>query len=91
MYPIFHYIAFVFDDNYKLASLDSIEQFLIINNHLPSVPSEKEVLANGINIGEIQAIQLQKIEELTLYLVEINKEIKALKLENANLKKYLLK
>jgi hypothetical protein len=82
---------FVFDDNYKLASLDSIEQFLIINNHLPSVPSEKEVLANGINIGEIQAIQLQKIEELTLYLVEINKEIKALKLENANLKKYLLK
>lgn len=70
---------FVFDKNYKLLSLNDVEKFYIKNNHLPSVPSEKEVKANGINSAEMDAILLQKIEELTLYIVQQQKEINELK------------
>ncbi|MFO0321128.1 MAG: hypothetical protein ACK504_01725 [Bacteroidota bacterium] len=70
---------FVFDTNYKLLPLSEVEYFYTKNKHLPSVPSEKEVKQNGINTAEIDAILLQKIEELTLYLVQQQKEIETLK------------
>ncbi len=77
---------FVFNDNYKLKALEEVESFIEENNHLPDVPSEKEVLENGIALGEMNAKLLQKIEELTLYMIEMNKEVKALKNENEILK-----
>ncbi len=72
---------FVFDKNYKLLPLAEVEHFYNTNKHLPSVPSEQEVKTNGINTAEMDAILLQKIEELTLYIVQQQKEIDALKKE----------
>lgn len=77
---------FVFDENYRLPSLSEVESHIKENKHLPDIPSEKEVLKDGVNVVEMQAKLLQKIEELTLYVIEQdkkiesqNKEIQALK------------
>ncbi len=77
---------FVFKKDYKLRNLEEVENFIEENNHLPDIPSEKEVKENGVQIGEMNAKLLQKIEELTLYMIEMNKEVKALKNENEILK-----
>ena len=68
---------FVFADDYKLPSLAEVEAFIATNKHLPNVPSEAEVLENGIDITNMQAIQQQKIEELTLYTIDQEKRIAA--------------
>jgi len=70
---------FVFGQNYKLKSLNEVESFINTNKHLPDVPSEKEVLSNGTNLGQMDAILLQKIEELTLYVIQLKKENDQLK------------
>jgi hypothetical protein len=72
---------FVFEKDYKLLSLEEVERFIIQHKHLPNVPSEADVKSNGVKLGEIQATLLQKIEELTLYTIELNKEVAALKLK----------
>ena len=54
--------------------LSELENFISKNSHLPDVPTTKEVEANGVNLGEMQAILLKKIEELTLYVIELNKK-----------------
>ena len=61
---------FVFGDNYQLESLKSIENYINKNNHLPGVPTALEVKEEGINLGEMNAVLLQKIEELTLYTIK---------------------
>ncbi len=66
---------FVFDKNYDLKTLNEVEIYIRNNHHLPDIPSAKEVKREGINIGEINAKFLQKIEELTLYIIEQNKRI----------------
>ncbi|MEL6560877.1 MAG: hypothetical protein AAFQ94_21965 [Bacteroidota bacterium] len=78
---------FVFADDYHLQSLEKVEEFINENSHLPEIPSEAEVLKNGIKLGEMDAKLLQKIEELTLYLIEQNKEIQSLKKELTTLKR----
>lgn len=77
---------FVFDDQYHLPSLMEVEEYIQKNNHLPDVPSEKEVMKKGIDLGEMDAILLQKIEELTLYTIEQQKIIDHLKNEVDELK-----
>lgn len=67
---------YVFEPGYKLHSLNSVEAFINKNNHLPDVPSEKEVKKGGLDIGVGQAILLRKIEELTLYVIEQDKKSK---------------
>ncbi|MBX2909933.1 MAG: hypothetical protein KF706_09895 [Chitinophagales bacterium] len=67
---------YVFDDDYKLLSLEEIESFVKTNKHLPGIPSEQEVLTNGINLGEMNKLLLQKIEELTLQVILLNQKIK---------------
>ncbi len=69
---------FVFDEDYELKSLAEVEAYIAANKHLPDVPSEEEVLANGLDLGEMQAIQQQKIEELTLYIIQQQKQMDAL-------------
>lgn len=69
---------FVFDADYELKSLAEVEAYIAANKHLPDVPSEEEVLANGLDLGEMQAIQQQKIEELTLYIIQQQKQMDAL-------------
>jgi hypothetical protein len=69
---------YVFDDNYKLMPLHQVEQFVKTNNHLPEIPSAAEVQKNGLSMGEMQNKLLQKIEELTLYVIEQQKRIEQL-------------
>jgi hypothetical protein len=70
---------FVFEPDYILPSLEEVEQHIKTNGHLKNIPSEKEVLKRGIPIGEMNAKLLQKVEELTLYTIQQEKEIKRLK------------
>ncbi len=67
---------YVFKKDYPLLTLEEVEKHIHEKGYLPNVPSEKEVLENGINLGDNQKILLQKIEELTLYSIEQNKKIK---------------
>ena len=72
---------FVFNTNYKLMPLHEVEQFVNVNSHLPEMPSAAVVSKNGLNMGEMQNKLLQKVEELTLYVIEQQKEIEQLKKE----------
>ena len=77
---------FVFSSDYKLMSLYDVENFINTNKHLPSVPSAKEVVENGLNLGDMNATLLQKVEELTLYMINLQKENDALKARVSNLR-----
>lgn len=66
---------FVFDDEYNLSSLSDLENFIISNGHLPDMPSEQDVLDKGYDMVEMDGLLLKKIEELTLYTIELNKLI----------------
>jgi hypothetical protein len=78
---------YVFHKNYELLPLSEVEKFISINNHLPEVPSAKEIETNGIDLGDNQTILLKKIEELTLYIIQQQKEIEELKSAVRALKK----
>ncbi|MBW8683466.1 hypothetical protein [Chitinophaga rhizophila] len=70
---------YVFNDEYILPSLDSVEQFIKKNRHLPEIPSEAEVISDGQDVGEMNKLLLKKVEELTLYLIEMRKELEVIK------------
>ncbi|MES2560984.1 MAG: hypothetical protein V4590_14655 [Bacteroidota bacterium] len=78
---------YVFKEDYTLLSLNEVERFVKEHKHLPGVPSDKEVVANGIDVAEMDATLLKKIEELTLYMIDQNKRLEKLEKENAELKK----
>lgn len=64
---------YVFADDYQLKSLAEVEAFIGENSHLPNVPSAQTVAEEGMNVGQFQNILLEKVEELTLYVIEQNK------------------
>jgi hypothetical protein len=70
---------YVFDNKYKLAPLEDVEKFIQQYKHLPNIPSAKEVKEKGLHVGDVQKRMMEKIEELTLYMIELKKEIEALK------------
>ncbi|MCB9042755.1 MAG: hypothetical protein R2798_04860 [Chitinophagales bacterium] len=70
---------YVFSNDYDLMSISELENSIKENNHLPGVPSASEVEANGITLGDMSRIQMEKIEELTLYIIDLQKQIDALK------------
>ena len=70
---------FVFRKDYVLPELSEVEHFIEENGHLPNVPNDEEVKKNGLNVVEMQTKMLQKIEELTLYIIELQKEVESLK------------
>lgn len=70
---------YVFDKSFRLKPLKEVENFIKVNKHLPDVPSMTDVTNNGIDLAETQALLLQKIEELTLYVIQQQKEIDRLK------------
>lgn len=83
----------VFNANYSLMSLRDIKQFIAENGHLPEVPAASEIENKGLDLGEMQRIQMQKIEELTLHLIQLDERlsaseqrIKELEAENQKLK-----
>jgi hypothetical protein len=78
VYPQTQWSDFVFGDGYKLRPLREVEKFVKINRHLPDIPSATEVEKEGIELGSMDARLLQKIEELTLYMIESNKRVNAL-------------
>jgi hypothetical protein len=73
--------------DYTLLTLAEVEKFTAANHHLPKVPSAKEIKENGLQLGEMSNVLLQKIEELTLYVIEQNKRIEKLEIENNKLLK----
>jgi len=76
---------FVLNESYQLRTLEETEQFITRNNHLPEIPSEKEMVENGLHIGEMNIKLLQKIEELTLYMIDVNKRVSQLENDNSKL------
>jgi small-conductance mechanosensitive channel len=64
---------FVFKKEYNLPTLENVEKHINEKGHLENIPSEEEVLKNGISLGEMNSKLLQKIEELTLYMIEMKK------------------
>ena len=70
---------FVFKKGYNLPTLKEVKRHIDENGTLPGVPSEKEVKANGVNLAETDVLLLQKIEELTLYIIDLKQEIEDLK------------
>jgi len=70
---------YVFDENYTLLPLEELEQYIKLHKKLPEIPSENDVNTNGIDVASMNKILTKKIEELTLYIIQLNHEIKSLK------------
>ena len=70
---------YVFDKKYNLLSFDELRKYIAINKHLPNIPAATDVQKNGIELGDMQKRMMEKIEELTLYVLELEKEIKEMK------------
>ncbi len=77
---------YVFADDYRLAPLSEVEAHIAANKHLPGIPSASEVAQKGVNLGDVQAALLAKVEEITLHLIAQEKSLNALQAENAALK-----
>jgi hypothetical protein len=82
---------FVFNNDYELPSLKEVEKYISENKHLPEVPSAPEMITNGVELGKMNILLLQKIEELTLYMIKKDKEIEALRNEIKEIKINYLK
>jgi hypothetical protein len=77
--PISH-PDFVFEKSYRLKPLAEVEQYIQQNGHLENIPSTCEIVeSKGVQLGEMSEKQLQKIEELTLYIIELNKSLEQMK------------
>jgi len=66
---------FVFEPSYKLISLPTLEEYITRNHHLPEIASAKEMQTNGVDLGQNQVKLLQKVEELTLYMIDKDKQL----------------
>ncbi len=77
---------YVFAPGYKLHSLTEIEKYIKQYSHLPEMPSAQDVKKDGLVIGKMTTALVQKVEELTLYVIEMNKKIEKLEKENNELK-----
>ncbi len=75
---------YVFDDNYELPNLTELEAFIKENKHLPNIPSEEEAIENGVDIVEMNLMLLEKIEELTLIIIEQDKRLSELEENKLN-------
>lgn len=80
---------YVFKPNYNLKPLKEVEKFISENGHLPNIPKAEEIENKALAVGNMSKLQMEKIEELTLYLIEINKRLERIEKENIVLKKEL--
>jgi hypothetical protein len=78
---------YVFDTAYTLPSLTQVDLFIQTHKHLPNIPSAKELAQNGLPLGEMQQLMMEKVEELYLHVINLEKQIKVLQAENEILKK----
>jgi hypothetical protein len=70
---------YVFSDNYKLKPLAEVKNFIAVNKHLPNIPAASEIEKNGIPLGDMSKRLMEKVEELTLYIIGMQEQIDALK------------
>lgn len=80
---------YVFEEDYELRPLEAVENYIEQNGHLPDIPSAEEVEKEGLSLGDMDATLLRKVEELTLYLIEMKKENEQLRKEVDELKQQL--
>lgn len=74
---------YVFNNDYKLMPIDTLAAFINENNHLPDMPTTNEAMTEGVKLGEMNEKLLKKVEELTLYVIQLKKELDAVKNANA--------
>lgn len=82
----YHWHDYVFDPDYQLLPLSELKEYVATQRHLPDIPTESEVIANGIEVGEMQGLLVKKIEELTLYTIQLKEQLEALRGELDQLK-----
>ncbi|TCC87305.1 hypothetical protein EZ428_21640 [Pedobacter frigiditerrae] len=75
---------YVFEADYRVGTLEELERYVKINKHLPEMPTAKEVGTNGVELGEMNRLLLKKVEELTLLLIQKDKELSVEKETNKN-------
>jgi len=85
------WVDYVFEKDYSLLPLEKVENFINKNGHLPNTPSAEEIQNEGLELGKITTIQQEKIEELFLHLIEMEKRITELEKENQSLKSQIIK
>jgi len=78
---------FVFEEDYSLLSIKDLSDYIMQNHHLPGIASAKEMESSNVSLGEFNSKLLQKVEELTLYIIDQQKQIDELKLEIKQIKK----
>lgn len=78
---------YVFESDYSLRSIEELEAYLIENKHLPNVKSAKEIEEEGMNVVDMSYSLLEKVEELSLYIIDMNKRVDELETENEALRK----
>jgi hypothetical protein len=76
---------YVFDRNYQLPSLYSLADYIKANNHLPGIPTTAEVKKNGVDLGATESKLLEKIEQLTLYTIQLQQQMDSMKVNNTSL------
>jgi hypothetical protein len=76
---------YVFDKDYRLPSLDSLAGYIKLNKHLPGIPTTEDVKKNGVDLGATEAKLLEKIEQLTLYTIDLQKQAEQFRAENEKL------
>lgn len=77
---------YVFDSKYHLMPLPELKDFVAKHHHLPDVPPADDVIANGVEIGEMQGVLLKKIEELTLYTIQLQEQLEQVQKQLKDLK-----
>ena len=80
---------YVFAPDYKLRPLEDLEKYISENHHLPNVPPAAEIECTSIDIASMMTTQMEKIEELTLYMIEMNQKVETLQRENEILKQQI--
>jgi hypothetical protein len=84
--PMIEWPDNVFEPNYNLLPIKELEQYILKNKHLPGVPTQNEISKDGMDVYEMNAILLKKVEELTLYVIEQQKQIEQLENKIKNIK-----
>ncbi|MDW3210145.1 MAG: hypothetical protein R8N23_09765 [Reichenbachiella sp.] len=82
---------YVFSSSYKKLSLNNLDQYIQVNKHLPNMPAEAEVVANGLDVADVVIKSVENIETIYLHLIEMNQKLDQLQQENAALKAQLNK
>lgn len=73
-----HWADYVFNKEYNLMPIEEVKKFINDNKHLPGIPKGNEITENGLNIGDANRLLMQKIEELTLYIIQMEESKKEL-------------